>query len=45
MAEYFDAVRTNLKNGDYDRARDELKQLTRELRSQPVRIQASRKAA
>jgi hypothetical protein len=45
VAEYLEATRTNLNNGDYDKARDELKHLTHELRVQPINVPARRKAA
>ena len=45
VQEYFDATRTNLADGSYDRAHDELKRLTKDLRVQPVHPAPRRKAA
>jgi len=45
VQEYFRATRTNLKDGGYERAREELKHLTRDLRTQPLHPPARRKAA
>jgi hypothetical protein len=44
VAEYLEATRTNLDHGDYELAKEELKRLTRDLRTQPLHPPA-RKAA